>query len=91
MTMTINPAFIALCGFCFTLLSALVAIGVFWGTIKTQIIALKEAIQSLKTEIKEDIGELKCKQDKYNNLQERMAKVEARTASNTHRINKLEC
>lgn len=76
---TISPSLIAVYGFCFTVISALIGIGIFWGSMKTQIASILQAIERLEK-----------KQDKYNNLQERMVKVEARAASNTHRLDNLE-
>lgn len=36
------------------------------------------------------MDDLRCKQEKYNHLQERMIETEQRSKSNTHRIDEME-
>lgn len=51
---------------------------------------LKENIGIVKDELKEDVGRLETKQDKCNNLKERMAKEEADKETLFRRIGKVE-
>lgn len=71
------------------LIMALVTIVLAWGQIKGEIKALKIAVEDLRRDVKEDIGRLEKKQDKYNHLQERMARVENSTSYLHKRISEL--
>jgi hypothetical protein len=57
--------------------------------LKKEIINLNEKLFEMKKDLKEDIARLEIKQDKYNNLQERTALIEASTKSAHHRINEF--
>ena len=71
------------------LIMAAVAIVLAWGEIKAEIKALKIAVEDLRRDVKEDIGRLEKKQDRYNNLQERIARVENSTSYLHKRISEL--
>lgn len=71
------------------LIMALVTIVLAWGQIKGEIKALKIAVEDLRRDVKEDIGRLEKKQDRYNNLQERIARVENSTSYLHKRISEL--
>lgn len=51
---------------------------------------LKEDVCKLEKNVKEDIGRLEKKQDRYNNLQERMAYAESSLKSAHHRIDDMD-
>lgn len=74
-----------------------IGIGVIYGTVKSELKAIKasnetnhaqtkESIKGLKEQTQKDFERLEKKQDKYNNLQERVAITEASTKSAHHRI-----
>lgn len=72
------------------LIMAAVAIVLAWGEIKAEIKALKIAVEDLRRDVKEDIGRLEKKQDKYNHLQERMAVAENSLKSAHRRLSESE-
>lgn len=71
------------------LIMAAASIFLAWGQIKGEIKALKIAVEDLRRDVKEDIGRLEKKQDRYNNLQERIARVENSTSYLHKRISEL--
>lgn len=84
-------------GLIIQILTIAVTVGVFVGTSKTNTKCMKDFFNSKflhvdnKIEnLKEDIGRLERKQDKYNHIQERLTIAEQRGKSNTHRIDGLE-
>ena len=66
------------------LIMAAVAIVLAWGEIKAEIKSLKIAVEDLRRDVR-----LEKKQDRYNNLQERIARVENSTSYLHKRISEL--
>ncbi len=69
---------------------ATVAALLAWGEIKGELKAFKIALEDFRREFKEDIARLETKQDKYNNLQERVAVLENSDKVAHHRIGEVE-
>lgn len=69
------PNIIAICAFAFTVVIQLIGIGIFIGQ-----------LQGFKEHIKDDIKRLEVKQDRHNNLIERMCVVEQSCKSAHHRL-----
>ena len=68
----------------------LIAIGVIFGTYKTTIEFMQGQISEIKKQSEKDKEELKEEMRKYNNMLERMIRVEDSTKSAHHRIDTLE-
>lgn len=61
-----------------------------WSEFKSEIKALKTAIEDLRRDFKEDLSRLEKKQDKYNHLQERTTRAEESLKSAHKRLSEVE-
>lgn len=72
------------------ILTAAVTIGTLYGMLKTSLKNAESLNERVESDLKEDIARLEKKMDKHNNIVERLTKVEERSKSNSHRIDKME-
>nr|DAV17981.1 MAG TPA: hemolysin [Caudoviricetes sp.] len=73
-----------------TIIVNIVLIAFFSGTLKANQTHQKEMLEFLRLEFKEHFDRLESKQDKHNNLIERMVVVEQSCKSAHHRIDDFE-
>lgn len=73
-----------------TIIANIVLIAFFSGTLKANQAHQKEMLEFLRLEFKEHFDRLEAKQDKHNNLIERMVVVEQSCKSAHHRIDDFE-
>lgn len=73
-----------------TIIVNIVLIAFFSGTLKANQTHQKEMLEFLRLEFKEHFDRLESKQDKHNNLIERMVVVEQSCKSAHHRIDNYE-
>ncbi len=81
---------IAIIGLFITIVINIATIAYFAGVLKSNQDHQKEMIDLLKEEFNKNFKRLEEKQDKHNNLIERMVHVEDSTKSAHHRIDSLE-
>lgn len=80
---------IAILGLFITIVINIATIAYFAGVLKANQAHQKEMIDVLRTETKENFDRLEKKQDKHNNLVERMVHVEDGVKSAHHRIDDI--
>jgi uncharacterized membrane protein len=74
----------------FTIIIQLVGVGISIGTIKSNYKLLENRINNLKEHMKESIDRLEKKQDKHNNVIERVCLVEASSKQAHKRIDRID-
>ena len=72
-----------------TITTNIVMIAYFSGQLKSNQDHQKEMLSLLRQEFRENFDRLEAKQDKHNNLIERMARVEDKASSAHHRIDDI--